>query len=142
MSVQTFDNDDDMFRYLEELDRQAEARLQDEQRALTFGDHWVRFVNVVTREIEFGRVHTIEEIEPEAIEQTRRLLEQEHKMFGRAHIFWQPQGELGYTHKVSAWPIPQEVFADAESNRFRIDHLTQPHKEILEQAWTSIRSAR
>lgn len=143
--IMEFDDHEQMMAYLAIARQAALDNLHPMQAALTYGDHWVQFFDVADRLVIFGRIHTLDETltgeqdcgstreeAEEAVERTRIDLEQGGTMFGRAHSIVEPEGELGYTHKGSAWPIPQVLFDAAQQVSFAVDRLETIDKHLLE----------
>lgn len=151
MEIIGFNSTEEMVEFLNKAAEDAERRLHPAQRAVTYGDYWVRFLP--QREVEFGVVHTLEQIEhaarengspddevAEVLRETEQYQNEEHKVFGRAHIHWQPDGELGYTHRLNLWPISEPVFLAAGEVGFNIWLMAPSAKLALEEAYVSYRA--
>jgi len=150
---ESFDSIDEMFAYMAKAEAQGNSSLTDEQRSLTWGSHWFRplddfviFGYCFTREEALERETAAspqEEIDagwPEhAIEEMAERLERGY-LFGEAWSKPFPQGELGDTHRASAWPITAEQFETARVAGW--DHLDPGVRSWLEPLWRSITERR
>lgn len=126
MHFQSFDNLDDMFAAMAKATEEANSALSDTQRAITYGSCWVRFA-VDLGIIIFGKVATLEEIteserlsgsDDAELAATLLMLQENHMrgyMFGTAYSIWEPQGELGDTHRANMWPITEPQFEMARA---------------------------
>lgn len=151
MTFMEFETFAEMQEYLRKNAEAAAAGLHDDQRTIGLGDHWIRFVDIASREIEFGHVYTLDEVRAgeikagatkaeaaDAVAMTERDLA-DHRLFGRAYIYWQPEGELGYTHRASVWPTSGALFDAARSVDWQIDRLPQDAKVQIEAIFRTAR---
>lgn len=149
MDVFTFDSHDDMTKYLTKIRQAAKEGLHPEQARLTYGDHWVEFVDVGARIVIFGRVHTLDEVRdsehPDYVDDIVATTETDlvdGMMYGRAYSRLEPFGELGYTHKANAWPIEGRLFDAAKAAEWDIDALDEAGKVLLQIAYAAWRAHR
>lgn len=133
--VVAFDSHQQMVEYLRQAAHQAHAGLHVVQDNLTWGDTWVQFVDVTNRHVAFGQIATIDEVHQGELDSsgsaddadavaamTRSDLEYGY-MYGRVFDRFNPEGELGTTHKASVWPIEERVFQAAHAVGFVVDDL-------------------
>lgn len=152
----SFGSMEEMFDYMAQATEVANANLSDEQRALTWGSYWFRPYEGI---VIFGWVFPQDELErqerasyghtpldPEeeaefayAMEHTRENHERGY-LFGKAYSVWEPSGELGDTHRASAWPITAEQFTAAQEAGWDHEHLLV--RGWLEPLWRSIVEGR
>lgn len=116
----------------EEAMRQANANLHDEQRALTWGSHWIRFVDLKRRHVVFGRVYeervalSVEieagctEAEADMALDVIRRRQEENWLFGRSFDRFSPGHEevVGgglEVHRFDVWPIEERLYQHALS---------------------------
>jgi hypothetical protein len=148
-----FDSIQDAFDYMRKSETAANAGLHEKQKALTWGQYWVRFWDVASKTLIFGKVMTVEEFaqaEAEAAAASKdpmALGEMEHEVaalrqrHGRGYLFgycWstiEPNGELGDTHQANVWPISEELFEAAKAANWVIDDLDQTAKVRLSNAY-------
>jgi len=152
MTIRSFDSFEEMQAFIRENAERAARGLHDVQREIGFGDHWCRFVDIASREIEFGYVYTLDEVREaeikagatpaeadEVVAQTERDLAG-HLLYGRAFIFWQPGGEAGHAHQAAVWPISKELFEAARDVGWDIDGIPESQKQALEAVYVTARS--
>lgn len=123
MTVQFFDNTDDMFDAIRRGVEQAKARATPEQNTITYGDYWMRMWEDI---LIFGYIHTREELDAAEVKlgATQEELEYEHRVydasyndgfrFGTAYSAIEPNGELGDTHVSDMTKITKEEFESAK----------------------------
>lgn len=152
MNVYTFDSLDDMMAAVEKWNEEANAGLAVEQKALTYGDHWVRFYDVGARILDFGRVATEAEIstlemeagtDPDEIatELARVQARQDAGyLYGKAHSILNVEGEWGSTHRANVWPIEERLFTAAQTVDWKIDQLSPDGRLMLEIAYACYRT--
>jgi hypothetical protein len=151
--IRSFRSFDEMIEYMAEATNAANANLLPEQRALTWGSYWFRPYEDI---IIFGYVFTEAELaererysyhnggpldEEEEAEFTWTIArtKENHErgyLFGEAWSVWEPHGELGDTHRASAWPISREQFEFARAAGW--NHLDPSVRVWLEPLWHSI----
>jgi len=148
---------DDIGAFFEEqrlATEDANSKICDRQKAITFGSYWVRF-HVMPPGIVIviaGRVTTIEdfktvEIEAggseEELEETLPQLQSRHDdgyMFGRAYSVLEPEGEYGSTHRSVMWPIDKSLYDALKANSWDFTNLDDWEAAHLEDAYQSYRS--
>ena len=159
VEIHTFDSHEEMVAFVEERKAHAFAGLAREQQALTFGSHWVQFHDIPTRHIVFGRVWTAEEVAlgelrgrdgevredvqwPEVVTSVDRITEgqEEGFLYGMAHDRFNPDGELGFTHKAHVWPIEKRLFDAATFVQFEITNLNETGRFLLDLAFRQMRA--
>lgn len=152
VSMLTFKDREEMEAYLAEASRRAYSQIHPRQHALTYGDYWVRFVDLADRHIEFGRIARLQEVRAEAegdedadadevVERTQALLDDGY-MYGIAHSRYNPEGEWGHTHKSVVWPIERSVFYEARDCGFAMDRMPEHAKINLQAAYLGFRTHR
>lgn len=152
MQLIPFSSPEEMQSFLSSANSAAHASLHPVQRALTVGNHWVRFVDIAARIVEFGYILTpteTYEVEIAAGANTvdaraaaagvGRLLDNGY-MYGKAWSPLGPDGEYGITHKAHVWPIESTVALDAAEHGWRVDELSLPSKINLQAAFNSLRA--
>lgn len=152
MTVMGFGSFEEMQDFLHKQAETANNSLHQAQRAITYGNHWVQFAFTDHIEVEFGRVHTLDEIRAgekaagasdREVEDSIALTEaqmMDNLLYGTAYIVWQPEGELGYAHKAAVWPIEERLFNAAKAVDWEIDRLDDTGKVLLEIAFAAWRT--
>jgi len=154
MNVLHFESRDEMLTYLAQAQAQAQRSMHHAQARITWGDHWVRFIDVAQAEVEFGRVFLPDEVADlevaagataqeatTAVEDVTTGLANGY-LYGVAHSSHFPDGEAGETHKASVWPIERDLFDAAQSVAWRIRLLPLAQKINLELAFRQWRLHR
>lgn len=143
---------EEAFDYMHRNEMAANATLHEKQKAITYGDHWIRFWDIPSRTLIFGKVMTVEEfaesertastkddpVTPSELEYELGELRQRHGrgfMFGYCWSTIEPRGELGDTHQANMWPISQELFEAAQAAEWVIDALDQDAKVALSNVY-------
>lgn len=142
-----FDNFDDMLAFMAENERVANTKIDDTQRAITYGQHWVRFYDIPGRILIFGRVMPLAEIEANetrlgaepaevhaVLESTKDMHERGY-VWGYAYSVIEVAGELGNTHRSEIVPCPEEVFNEAKAVGWNVDHLQPEWKARVEELY-------
>jgi hypothetical protein len=134
MTFIPFDDVDEMFAAIRRGTERANQLASPEQKALTYGDYWMREWDTGYGEIIqiFGYIMTQEEIysDPvyEDIDSGELEWEKEDAKanydngyrFGRAYSVVVPEGELGDTHVYDMTPITKEQFLAAKENGWNL----------------------
>ena len=114
-----FDSMEEMQRFLAEQTRLANESLSEEQRAITYGDYWVR---TDYEFLIFGYINTLDELDEssrrlgadeEEIAYERAMIADAHArgyMYGKAYSVVEPDGEWGSTHRVSMQKVSKQTF--------------------------------
>lgn len=122
--VQEFDSFEEALEYMARATDEANTKLADEQKSVTWGSYWVRFVpdhqlmifgHVFTRD-EFTQAERDAGATQEELDYSLQHYEENLArgyVFGRAYSVWEPRGELGDTHRYNLWPISQANFEEA-----------------------------
>lgn len=151
MNVLSFGSPEEMRAYLRAASASAHSRLHVAQDGLSYGDTWCQFVDLAERHVVFGRVWTLDEVmnnetetgaAHDAAERACRYTDSmlaEGYLFGKAYDHFNPNGELGTTHKAHAWPVERECFYAARDVLWQIDHLPLSQKINLELAFRAWR---
>lgn len=121
--VQGFNSFEEMQEFMRKQTEGANERLAEEQKTITWGSHWVRFLDLDGSLLLIcGYVDTLEEYlqkerdagaDEEEVEYAKATLPENHArgyMSGTAYSVIEPEGELGDTHRYNAWPISKELF--------------------------------
>lgn len=152
MNVLRFTNHAEMQAYLIQAQADADSAMHQNQRALTFGDHWVRFYDLANGLIEFGRIATLQEVADHAIDNGATAEEAAEEvddaearervgyMTGQAFSKLSVNGEWGHTHKSVVWPIESALFHQAAECEWKIDFLPTSAKINLEIAFRAQRA--
>ncbi len=136
------------------LDRVAAAEhrgLHEHQAAITYGSHWVRFVDVDTALIQFGRVLPLAEIagltdhiglvRREAIEyQVDALAVDKDLLLSVRHDRILPEPDLGYVHRSHLWPIEARLFHIASDCEFDHRNFGDVGRFLLDVAFRGMRA--
>ena len=150
-SYRKFDSIEEMFDYIEKQTQRANASLTAEQKAITWGSHWVRFLPS-EQLIIFGRVFTLAEIEQgersagastEELEYTLNSCRANHDrgyLFGRAYSVAEPDGELGDTHRANMWPITEQQFDEARQAAWNPSRIVPGMFSWLAEAYSHYRA--
>jgi len=140
MTIQFFDNTDDMFTAIRRGVEAAKARATPRQNAITYGDYWLR---VVDDFVICGRITPQEELwateaelgaSAEEIESEKEMQEASYAdgfRFGRAYSIVCPEGELGDTHVSDMVPITEEEFNQSKG-------LNWIPEKIVELPWFTL----
>lgn len=150
--VEQFANLDEMVATIQERQRIAHEGLHHAQAALTWGDYWVRFIDVGDQHYEFGWVFTPEQIARTALDRgstweetvalvgstAARLVEGfTHSM---ARSKYNPDGAEGEVHKGSVWPIEPRMYLAAEAVGFDPAQLDEAMTLLVAVAYQSQRA--
>lgn len=125
MEVLTFDSFDEMEEAFKQHRQHAMEGLHIAQSNITYGDHWVRFVDLNAQPpiVEFGRVLTPTEIARQLMDDgtewaevrdfitmVESRLTQDGLLYGTAASLLEPRQTLGETHKAHVWPIEDRLY--------------------------------
>lgn len=151
MNVLRFNNAAEMQAYLIQAQADADASLHPAQRAITWGDTWVRFIDVAAQVVEFGRVFTQEEVAEQEVAAggtnddvaqavaDATVRQQQGYLFGVAFSIYNTMGEAGYTHKSNVWPIEGDVFDRAAERNWIARDMPMSAKINVEAAFRAYR---
>lgn len=145
-AIFTFDSFEDALDSMARATAHANERLADAQRAVTYGDHWVRFWTPPI--VIYGYVQTLDEIEaaeracatpeePLMAGEIEHLMRRTHElhddgyMRGIAYSTIEPDGEYGDTHRANLWPIDRATFNAARAARWDSAELDDRTKQTL-----------
>lgn len=159
MHIEIHDSPEQMVEALQRNAEHTKAGLHPAQAALTFGSHWVQFIDIPTRHIIFGRVETPEQIafdelcgpggypDPNAewnevmatvteveVRQSNGLL------YSMAFDRFDPTGSPTEVHKAHVWPIEERLFNMAMDVEFEIANLGEVGRVLLDIAFRSMRA--
>lgn len=154
MHIINFDSPEQMQEYLASAAEQAHNSLHQAQRDITWGDHWVRFVDLDSspKIVEFGYVFTERTALIQAMQGDLALdecadsvlqVQRSHRnnyLFGRAFSVLGPDGEIGVTHRAHVWPIEERLFHMAQDADWNIDRLGEVGRVLLEIAFRGMRA--
>lgn len=152
MNVYSFDSIEEMNEALDRWNAEANEGLATEQKAITYGDYWVRFYDVGARVVDFAKVATEAEMaqaemesgtDPDEIAGLIAAVTARHDsgyLFGRAHSILSTEGEWGYTHRANVWPIEERLYTAAEMVDWKIDNLNPAGRLLLEIAYACYRT--
>lgn len=151
MPFKSFDSFEEMIEFMDEQTKIANAGLAEDQKSLTWGSHFANFVpedNLVV----FGYVFTEDEnvksetecgASTEEAQATLASVRDNHErgyLFGRCYSIVEPRGELGDTHRASAWPIPASLFSAAKEAGWNVAGLSDDDLATLNQAYQGFRA--
>lgn len=152
MQVIQFDSHDAMRSHLRAAAEAAHRGLHSEQDRLTYGDYWVQFHDIANFHVIFGRIDTLEEVRDGEVNGGATATEADAvvamtandlvngMMYGTAYDRFNPDGELGNTHKAHVWPIEERLFNAAAEARWDIRLLPASGKVLLEIAFRAMRA--
>jgi hypothetical protein len=132
MTVQFFDNDEDMYAAIKRGIDAAQARATSKQTQITYGDYWMRRWEDF---LIFGYIYHREEMDAAEVKlgASQEELEYEHEMydnsykngfrFGRAYSVIEPDGELGDTHVSEMTKITKEEFEAAKTLGWNLEKI-------------------
>lgn len=150
MTYRKFASLDELVLWLQQQSASMADLLSPEQRAVTWGDYWVRFIplesfvlfgQVMTQEDfvvgEYKVGATIEEVRAD----TRRLVQMhdDNRLFGAVHSVIDPEGSLGFTHRVDVWPITRAQFLEARLAKWEPRYIADT-EEWLSPAYAAYRN--
>lgn len=154
MHIETHDSMDDLQAAVAHHGEAAMLGLADAQRSIDLGDHWVQFYDLDAHPpmVIFGRVATeqqlLDDFDPdddegtltECIARERGRLAETGLMYGEAFSHPYPDGEWGYTHKASVWPIDLVLFNLAKAAEWDINRLGADGRALLQIAFNAHRT--
>lgn len=153
MTFMEFDSFDQMSEFMAEAERVAIESTSPTQAKIGEGDYWFRPVPEMEIVI-FGRVHPLTEVEAaerdagaedwevtEVVEGTRSSLERGY-LYGTAYSMYEPNGELGSTHRSTVWPITEAQFNEANDAGWDARLLGPWFREALIAAHNEVEVAR
>jgi hypothetical protein len=126
------DGMDKMFEWMQASAGAASAALAPEQKAISWGDYWLRIfefqdsIGEPSLVVGFGRVLTLKEIQDaEDPETVRQVIANHERDYLFCDVFSEivPRGELGDVHRFNMWPITEEQFEIAKAHDW---HATDP----------------
>jgi len=132
VTVESFDNFDDMMAAISRGVEQAKSRATIAQNAITYGDYWMRIWEDF---LICGYIYTKEEMDAIEVKlgASQEELEYEHRVydasykdgfrFGRAYSQIEPDGELGDTHVSDMTKITKEEFESAKILNWDLDDI-------------------
>lgn len=135
MHIEPFDNIEEFFEKQRKAEKAAIANIKDFQKAITYGDYWMRYIPEYELMI-FGYIIPPEELYSSpayASKEAQADIPYEKKMeqsayergyrFGRAYSVAEPDGELGSTHISTMAPLTKEEFETAKSVNWNMDEF-------------------
>jgi len=146
-----FESTEELQVFLRQANRIATEMLAPQQRGLTYGSCWVRFIGT-GRQMEFGRVIRHEEVEllmretavgnmvekREAAEEIALGIQYGY-LYGWTFTPRKPSGELSITHALHVWPLDCQVVEAAAQHRWRYDLFSLDSKIAIQKAQTELR---
>lgn len=151
VNILRFNSREEMQAYLIQAAADAHTALHAHQRSITFGDCWVRFVDLANKVVEFGRVALPQEVADqmidaggtasdaaEAVDAAERSLAAGY-LTGFAFSLYNREGEWGHTHKAHVWPIEESLFHQAAEAKWQIDLLPMSGKVNLNHAFLAMK---
>lgn len=151
MTFMSFSSFEEMQRFLEEQEAAGNARMSPIQRKITFGDYWVRFLDVAGRVVIFSYVMPLAEIWDEEVRlgasegeanAVVKATEESHArgyVFGNCFSIVEPTGELGSTHLCNVWPCSEQLYREARMVGWRVDELPMESQLELEGLYQGYR---
>ena len=122
MVFREFDSMEAMWEFMREQERLANENTADWQRAIGYGDYWMRMYEEI---LIFGYVNTLDEldaierelgVEDDELAFERSMISNAHERgyrYGKAYSVVEPDGEWGSTHVSTMIPISREMFEAA-----------------------------
>lgn len=150
MEIREFESFESAMTAIAEGIKQANANLAPEQKAIDWGDYWVRF-EPQEQLIILGYTFTLQEnidsernagADEDEIEYMRDRLMESHDdglLFGRAYSVIVPDGELGSTHRFSMWPIDKQSFDNMQAVGWDPAQLPVDQRGPLMEAYSNLR---
>ena len=153
--IRTFDNIEEALEAMRTATDQANSTLHPIQRAVTYGDYWVRFFDLENRILIWGFIEPMESVladeaalaedgdDGPSQQEVREHVQGNHDrgyMYGKAYSVIEPEGEWGDTHRAHMWPISEELFMAAKGVDWRMDDLDYLARQGLEQAYEGWRA--
>jgi len=146
-----FESTQELQAFLRQANRIANEMLAPEQRELTYGSCWIRFLGT-GRQMEFGRVIRQEEVtllmdettvgnvveKREAAEEIALGIQYGY-LYGWVFDRQRPRGELAITHKLHVWPISLDTLEEAAMFRWRYELFRLDTKIEIQKAQTQLR---
>lgn len=154
-----FETMEDAFDFMRRGDEYGNRNLHPKQQAITWGDYWIRFVDMHDRLVVFGYIQTLDEVreaeekymdrtgtaeeraESEAeLQYALQSTKESHErgyMFGWAYS--KIDKDLGSTHRFNMWPISKELYEAAREAEWDIDRIHEDYRPQLEEAYTGYR---
>lgn len=124
--IMSFDSFDDAMNFMADAEEAANDRATDEQKAIAYGDNWVRLYADAGQILAiFGEIPTPDELEADErrlgadddeIAYERATLADSYKRgyrFGTAYSVLEPNGEMGSTHVSEMRTLTNEQFEEA-----------------------------
>ncbi len=152
MHIKQFRSNEEMRSYLQEMKNAAHIGMHPCQIDISYGDHWVRFVDTDKRVFEFGKVATLIEVgvgeiaagasADEAVQAVADVQAQmtDSLMYGTAWSPLEKGGTVGVTHKAHVWPIEQTLFEAIRLKGWDIDAIDLADQLRLSTAYTGMRA--
>ena len=149
VEIRGFNSFDEMYEYMQANRKKANEGLAAAQRLIDYGDYWVRFWQQV---VIFGYIDPLEKVRDDEVAAGADLGEAEvfvtmvmeahndGSMWGTAYSTIEPDGELGYTHRISMWPIDKRLFDAARQVGWVIEDLPEWAQVLLQEAARAWRS--
>ena len=144
-NVRGFQSTDEMFAFMQEQERQANANVSPDQAQIGYGAYWMRVDQEVTI---FGYVPTEaeirvseggDEVDQEELAYTLEMLRDAHQRgyrYGKCYSAWEPEGEWGSTHisvmiEIQEWQFKRaqkqgwdyKRLMNREDGRWMIGHM-------------------
>lgn len=150
--VHVFTTADEFRLWLDKKAQAAHRGLHEHQADITYGSHWVRFVDLDAAVIEFGRVLTLAEVaaqvegdgrdEDRASVQrvTDRMAVERDLIFAERHDRFLPHGNLGYVYRSHIWPVEDRLFQLASEVEFDYRKLGDTGRFLLDVAFRQMRA--
>ena len=107
-----FDSIEDAFAWMEQQEMAANERATEEQKAITYGDYWIRFVSLLggmERLVIFGHVLPLDDMPEEDRGYVKATHDRGYR-FSRCYSVAAPRGELGDVHVSQIAKIPKSLF--------------------------------
>lgn len=140
----------DEFRvWLQKKENAAHRGLHEHQASITYGSHWVRFVDLDAQVIEFGRVLTQTDLdafaaggetERESIRRVTDDLSRNNEMVLSVRHSRLSTDDLGYAHRSHLWPIEPRLFDAAVAVDFDYRKFDEVARFLLNLAFASMKA--
>ena len=153
MHVEKYETPEERDAFLAERAASAHIGLHIEQARLTYGDHWVRFVDLDKKVVEFAHIPTLEKQaqymlnqgytwdvvrdDLHAIETASGSAEQ---VFSSIHSIEDPLGRDDFVHRAHVWPIEERLWSMATIAEWDISRLDEVGRILLDIAFRAMRA--
>src|ERR1044072_2592603 len=120
----------------------AHQQLHPVQEAMTYGSYWVCFGNLDQGYVQWGYVHTLDELSvigDDLVEAADEALRVDGLLSGTVYSTISPDGVPESTHKAHVWPIEVRLFDMAREAGWDYSRLDDAGRLLLNLAFAEQR---